>query len=100
MRISDWSSDVCSSDLILVRVQLRGVGRQEEQFDLLFAVANPGAHLFAVVYAQVVENQEHLAALSIANQATQEANQHWGCQRFPIQHEAQFAPIGDRKSVV
>src|SRR3546814_6977427 len=43
---------------ILVRVQLRGVGRQEEQFDLLFAVANPGAHLFAVVYAQVVENQE------------------------------------------
>src|SRR3546814_19225456 len=57
MRISDWSSDVCSSDL-------------------------------------VVENQEHLAALSIANQATQEANQHWGCQRFPIQHEAQFAPIG------
>ncbi|EWH30110.1 hypothetical protein Z695_0115025 [Pseudomonas aeruginosa SG17M] len=43
---------------ILVRIQLRGVCRQEEQFDLLFAVGDPGAHLFAVVYAQVVEKQD------------------------------------------
>src|SRR3546814_5063841 len=49
MRISDWSSDVCSSDLVTVRGEGRG-GRNAE-FLLALAVAldgHPGIHAIAV----------------------------------------------------
>src|SRR3546814_9926620 len=46
MRISDWSSDVCSSDL----------GRQEEE--LCAGVSDGAADLLALVTAEIIEDDE------------------------------------------
>src|SRR3546814_9125055 len=52
MRMSDWSSDVCSSDLLVVLLQKgpaarRQVGRQRAQvaWIVFFAVRGPALHL-------------------------------------------------------
>lgn len=85
---------------VLVRIQLRRIGWQEEPFDLFFMLLHPSAHLLAVVHAEVIEDQKRLTALGITNQASQEANQHLGGQGFPIQHKAQLAPVGHGRNHV
>src|SRR3546814_4159215 len=40
MRISDWSSDVCSSDLILYRGILMPFSSDDETIDFVFGVIN------------------------------------------------------------
>src|SRR3546814_6247609 len=45
MRISDWSSDVCSSDLRLLLAQLGGLRRRGRNLLLLIALAQ-SVHLF------------------------------------------------------
>lgn len=47
-----------------------------------------------MVHAQIVEDQENLAALGLSNQSDQKADQHLGCQHSPVLHETQLAAIG------
>src|SRR3546814_12300109 len=51
MRISDWSSDVCSSDLVLKRLDLGAAGREEGVF-------NAARRHFYRVLLQIGENRE------------------------------------------
>src|SRR3546814_20410880 len=50
MRISDWSSDVCSSDLHEMRGQPLGIGEQHAA-DRIERIVDPNAQIFARRFA-------------------------------------------------
>lgn len=80
-------------------IEFRRIGRQEENFDEFGVLFQLGPNLLAAMHPQVVEDQEHFATC-IADQAGLEANQHRCRQCFPVQHEAHFALVGDRRNHV
>ena len=46
---------------ILVGVEFRGVGGEEEDLDVFGMLLQPVPNLVAVMHSQVVQNQKHLA---------------------------------------
>ena len=79
---------------VFVGVEFRRVGWQEEEFDVLWVLFQPGADLFAVMHLEVVQNQEDFLAC-VPDEAGQEADQHRRGQRFPVEHEAHLSLVGD-----
>src|SRR3546814_4893764 len=82
MRISDWSSDVCSSDLYLLHAPAKVV----EQVD-----AGGQAEEAAAVGAAVIGNDRHMAAIEHRQQ---------GLDRRLHVEPVELADHRDRKSVV
>lgn len=82
---------------VLVRVELRGVSGQKEHLDPFPPLVQPGLDPLAVMHTLVVQNQEDLTPLGVPNQPPPEADQHGRRHGFPIQHEAQLAPLGHRR---
>src|SRR3546814_5049050 len=72
MRISDWSSDVCSSDLAIVGIEQaarfgeiavdRARRQRESPRDLLVGIAAPGKH-HAIARTGVQRSEEHTSEL-------------------------------------
>src|SRR3546814_3616544 len=50
MRISDWSSDVCSADLAVARREFMGLGVDAEADDNTIGIVDFGDSTYAVVY--------------------------------------------------
>src|SRR3546814_3678297 len=54
MRISDWSSDVCSSDLVLAPIALREAGNEEQKAHWLPKIASGEARV-GVAISETIE---------------------------------------------
>lgn len=85
---------------ILVWVELRGVGRQEEQLDVFRVLFQPVPNLAAVMHTQVVQNQKTPCVRHPEPGGPGIESAQGGCHRFPVKHEANFTLIGDGRDYV
>src|SRR3954467_6701220 len=79
-----------------VWVEVRAVGREVENFDLILTSVQPRAHQSCPVHLQAVEDEENLAA-GAADQALEEADQARGLDRAVEDHPTQLASICQRR---
>src|SRR4051812_11679585 len=79
-----------------VWVEVRAVGREVENFDLILTSVQPRAHQSCPVHLQAVEDEENFVA-GIADQALKEADQARRLDRAVEHHPTQLAPIGHRR---
>src|SRR3546814_17825720 len=99
MRISDWSSDVCSSDLAAARSQIGGVQAQlhEAEVDAKRLATLVGQQLVSKSqYDQAVAQRDALRA----QLTTAQRNAEVAADRLAIADNGVDTPIEDRKSVV
>src|SRR3954469_10919731 len=80
----------------LVRVEVRAVGREVENLDLILTAVQPRAHQSCPMHLQPVEDEENLAT-GVADQALEEADQAWRLDRAVEHHPAHLAPVGYRR---
>src|SRR3546814_19215801 len=57
MRISDWSSDVCSSDLSKSKSKEQQTGEQQQQHTIQYKQQHNGAHIFQCEQATAVDRR-------------------------------------------
>jgi hypothetical protein len=81
---------------IFVRIELRGVGREVEELDLVAVTGHPRTDLARVVHPQIVHNQKHLA-LGVLDQPLHEPDQQIGIHATVVDHESHHALVADRR---
>ena len=84
---------------IFVRIVLRCIRRQKENLYPLPMLFKPFLHSLAMMHPVIVQDQKDLL-LDILDQPGHKLDQHRGGHCFPIQHEADFALISDRRDHV
>src|SRR5215210_1766625 len=80
----------------LVRVEVRAIGREVENLDLILTSVQPRAHQSRPVHLQPIEDEENLAA-GVADQALEEADQSRRLDRAVEHHPAQLASVAHRR---
>ena len=82
----------------LVGVELRAVTGQVEDFDIFLVLLQPRLHGSCVMHFQVVQHQEHFAAVALSDllhQPLHEVDQDGGIHGALEDLEAHLAPVGD-----
>src|SRR3546814_7486613 len=100
MRISYWSSDVCSSDLLLVNTKGQIYHYYRSKLDLYFDVAVGALYMINESFGEPVEG-DGTRAINWLRQAvhaiSREIMQNYPFHRVALE-ATQFQLIGDRKS--
>ena len=84
---------------VFIRIQLRRVGWQKENFDLLFMLFQPIANNITVMDGKVVKNQENFA-VTIPYEPFHKFNQGVGIHLVLVDHESNFSLVGYRRNQV
>lgn len=84
---------------IFVGIQLRRVGGNEEQLDLIFVRLGPGLHFLPMMDAEIIRDQIH-PLLATLNKPPKKQNLFKLCHPCRVGHESHLALVGHRRDVI